>query len=57
MSKQQDSVVCLRCGSIGSTEDVPRPGTAGANVAADRWVKQCWVCGFEWEDPRARNAS
>jgi ribosomal protein L37E len=57
MSNQQHSIVCLRCGSIGSTEDVLRPAKAGGRVAVDRWVKQCWVCGFEWENPRVRNAS
>lgn len=56
MNKQRDSVVCLRCGSIGSTEDVLRPAMPGGRVA-DRWVKQCWVCGFEWESSQARNAS
>ena len=55
MSKEQNSIVCVRCGSIGSTDDVLRPAVAGGT--ADRWVKQCWICGFEWENPRLRKAS
>jgi hypothetical protein len=54
MSKKQNSIVCVRCGSIGSTDDVLRPGPPGGT---DRWVTQCWICGFEWENPRLRTAS
>jgi hypothetical protein len=57
MGKDQNSIVCLRCGSIGSTEDVVRPAKSGGRGTADRWVKQCWVCGFEWDAPGLRDAS
>jgi len=57
MDREKNAIVCLRCGSIGSTEDVLRPATAEGRGAADRWVKQCWVCGFEWGSPRLRRAS
>ena len=55
MSKKQNSMVCVRCGSIGSIDNVLRP--APAEGTADRWVKQFWICGFEWENSRLRKAS
>lgn len=55
MSKEQNPIVCVSCGSIGSTDEVQRPTPAGGT--ADRWVKQCWICGFEWVDAGHRKAS
>ena len=37
MSKQQESIVCLRCGSIESIENVLRYATGAGRTAADRW--------------------
>jgi hypothetical protein len=57
MHKSSESVTCVKCGSIGSAEEVPRPAVGAFGIVDRHWIKQCWVCGFEWDEFEGRAAS
>ena|ERR1700676_2492643 len=53
MSKERHSVDCAKCGSIGTV----RPPFGPVSWIEDYWIKQCWVCGFEYFELEGRAAS
>jgi len=57
MRQPSNAVTCVKCGSIGSADTVPRPGVGSIGMADRRWIRQCWVCGFEWDEFADRAAS
>jgi hypothetical protein len=57
MRQSSNAVTCVKCGSIGSADAVPRSGVGAFGMVDRRWMRQCWVCGFEWDEFAGRAAS
>ena len=57
MSKESYSLDCTKCGSIGTIQAVFRPPFGPDSWTGDYWIKQCWVCGFEYYELEGRTAS
>jgi hypothetical protein len=50
MRRSHEPMSCVSCGSVRSAELVPRPGVGSYGVVDRHWVRECWVCGFQWDE-------
>jgi hypothetical protein len=57
MHQFAESAACVKCRSINSVTEVPRPSVGVFGITERRWIRQCWVCGCEWDDFEGRAAS
>jgi len=57
MHQFAESVACVKCRSINSVTAVPRPSVGVFGITERRWIRQCWVCGCEWDGFEGRAAS